>query len=102
MPERHRVFLTNYCVDCHNSETREGNLRLDNVSFSIDSVQHAALWQKILNQLNSGNMPPKNAKRPSNEEKTELLDVVAQTLVKARQFLSDGGGKITMRRLNRR
>ena len=102
MPERHRVFLTSYCVDCHNSETREGNLRLDNVSFSIDSVEHAALWQKILNQLNSGNMPPKNAKRPGNEEKTELLDVVAQTLVKARQFLSDGGGKITMRRLNRR
>ena len=102
MPERHRTFFKNYCVDCHNSETKDGNLQLDNISFALDSVEKAERWQKILNQLNSGSMPPKEAKRPDNEEKTEFLDELAQTLVKARKSLSDVGGTITMRRLNRR
>ncbi len=102
MPERHRAFFKNYCVDCHNAETTEGHLRLDDVSFALDSVENAERWQKILNQLNSGSMPPKEAKRPENKEKTEFLDDLAQTLVKARKSLSDVRGKITMRRLNRR
>lgn len=102
MPERHREFFTRYCVDCHNAETKEGSFRLDDLAFSINTVEGAERWQKILNQLNSGNMPPKDSKRPDNNEKTEFLDVLAQTLVKARKSLSDVGGKITMRRLNRR
>lgn len=102
MPERHRAFFKNYCVDCHNSETKDGNLQLDDIAFSLDSVEKAERWQKILNQLNSGNMPPKDSKRPDNAEKTEFLDDLAQTLAKARKSLSDVGGVNTMRRLNRR
>lgn len=102
MPERHRAFFHRYCVDCHNADTKEGKLQLDNISFSLDSVENAERWQKILNQLNSGSMPPKDAKLPDNNEKTEFLDDLAQTLVKARKSLSDRGGTITMRRLNRR
>ena len=102
MPERHQSFFNSYCVECHNAETKEGKLRLDNISFTLDTVENAERWQKILNQLNSGNMPPKDSKLPENAEKAEFLDVLAQTLVKARKTLSDVGGKITMRRLNRR
>ncbi|WP_010585790.1 DUF1592 domain-containing protein [Schlesneria paludicola] len=102
MPERHRAFFKNYCVDCHNSETKDGNLQLDDIAFSLDTVEKAERWQKILNQLNSGSMPPKDAKRPDNREKTEFLDDLAHSLAKARKSLSDVGGVITMRRLNRR
>ena len=102
MPEMHRAFFNKYCVECHNGETKDGSLRLDEISFSLDSVENAERWQKILNQLNSGNMPPKDSKRPENSEKTEFLDVLANTLVKARKSLGDVGGRITMRRLNRR
>ena len=102
MPESYRAFFNRYCVECHNAETKEGSLRLDDISFSLDSIENAERWQKILNQLNSGSMPPKDSKRPDNNEKTEFLDVLAQTLVKARKSLSDVGGKVTMRRLNRR
>ena len=102
MPERDRAFLKQYCVECHNADTTEGHLRLDNISFSLDSIENAERWQKILNQLNSGSMPPKDSKRPDNKEKADFLDVLAQTLVQARKSLSDVGGKSTMRRLNRR
>lgn len=102
MPESYRAFFTRYCVECHNAQTKDGSLQLDDVSFSLDSIENAERWQKILNQLNSGSMPPKDSKRPDDQEKTEFLDVLARTLVKARKSLSDVGGKITMRRLNRR
>ena len=47
-------------------------------------------------------MPPEDSEQPGNAEKADFLDDLARTMVTARQVLSDSGGKITMRRLNRR
>ncbi|EMI18764.1 protein containing DUF1588 [Rhodopirellula maiorica SM1] len=47
-------------------------------------------------------MPPEDSEQPDNTEKADFLDDLARTMVTARQTLSDSGGKITMRRLNRR
>ena len=52
--------------------------------------------------INAGEMPPEKKKQASNEEKAEFLDDLSETMVLARKALSDSGGKITMRRLNRR
>ncbi len=102
MDEKQRDFLKTYCVECHNADKQKGKLRLDNISFTLDSVENADRWQKILNQLNSGEMPPDDAKQPEKITKTEFLDTLAHTIVAARKSLSDQGGRITMRRLNRR
>jgi hypothetical protein len=52
--------------------------------------------------MNSGEMPPKDETQVSNKEKTVFLDDLSNQLVVAREILSDTGGVITMRRLNRR
>ena len=100
--EKQRDFFKSYCIRCHNAEKQEGKLRLDDISFAIDSVEKADRWQKILNQMNSGEMPPEVSKQPERVAKTEFLDLLSRTLVTARKSLVDGGGNITMRRLNRR
>jgi len=102
MPEQHREFFKINCIECHGEDTQEGKLRLDEISFSLDSVENAERWQKILNQLNAGDMPPEEVEQPDKTAKTEFLDALAQTLVRARKALGDAGGKIVMRRLNRR
>ncbi len=102
MDERHRGFFKAYCTECHNAEKQKGKLRLDDVSFVLDSVESADRWQKILNQINSGEMPPEDAKQPDREEKAGFLDALSGTLVTARKTLGDVQGNITMRRLNRR
>ncbi len=102
LDERHRAFFKDYCVECHNEKKQKGKLRLDDVSFALDSVENADRWQKILNQINSGEMPPEDAKQPERVAKTEFLDSLSHTLMAARRTLGDSGGKITMRRLNRR
>jgi len=102
LPEKHRAFLKTHCFDCHDSETREGKVDLEELSLSITTIEQAEVWQKVLGALNAGEMPPKDSEQPGNTEKAEFLDDLAQTMVTARRVLSDSGGKITMRRLNRR
>ena len=102
LPEKHRAFFKAHCLDCHDSETREGKVDLETLPLSINTLQQAELWQKVLNALNSGEMPPEDSEQPGNDEKADFLDDLAGTLVTARRALSDSGGKITMRRLNRR
>lgn len=99
---KHRVFLKDNCLTCHNAEKQKGKVRLDDIAFTLDSVEKADLWQKVLNSINSGEMPPEDEKQPSPAAKTDFLDDLSRTLVTARMALSDSGGKITMRRLNRR
>ena len=102
LPEKHRAFFKAHCLDCHDSETREGKVDLETLSFRIATIEQAELWQKVLNALNAGEMPPEDSEQPGNTEKADFLDDLARTMVTARQALSDSGGKITMRRLNRR
>ena len=47
-------------------------------------------------------MPPEDKKQPTKNAKADFLADLADTMVTARKVLSDAGGKITMRRLNRR
>ena len=102
LDETQRVFFKDYCVECHNEKKQKGKLRLDDIAFTIASVESADRWQKILNQLNSGEMPPDDAKQPEGGRKTEFLDALSHTLVAARKVIGDHGGQIAMRRLNRR
>ncbi|MEQ1860943.1 MAG: DUF1592 domain-containing protein [Chthoniobacteraceae bacterium] len=102
LDEKHRAFFKDYCVGCHNAEKQKGKLRLDDISFGIGTIENAERWQKILNALNSGEMPPEDETQPEKARKTEFLDDLAGTLVIARKVLGDAGGQIAMRRLNRR
>ena len=102
LDEKHHSFFKDYCIECHNAEKQKGKLRLDDISFALDTVERADRWQKILNQINSGEMPPEDAKQPDAKAKTDFLEALSQTLVTARRTLGDSGGKIIVRRMNRR
>ncbi|NNC87499.1 MAG: DUF1592 domain-containing protein [Akkermansiaceae bacterium] len=77
-------------------------MNLEEISFQITTIEQAELWQKVLDSLNAGEMPPEDEPQPENQEKADFLDALARTMVAARRSLSDTGGTITMRRLNRR
>ncbi|MEO2026155.1 MAG: DUF1587 domain-containing protein [Fuerstiella sp.] len=102
LAEKHLAFFKTHCLDCHDTETQEGKVNLEELPFQITTLEQAELWQKVLNALNSGEMPPEESEQPGNTEKADFLEELAQTMVAARKALSDSGGKITMRRLNRR
>jgi hypothetical protein len=102
IPESQRALFKSYCVKCHNSEMQEGKVRLDDIPLHIADAPTAERWQKVLEVLNSGEMPPEDEKQPKPDEKAAFLEVLSKQIVIARKALSDSGGLITMRRLNRR
>ena len=102
LPETHRDFLRVSCFECHDSASQEGQLDLEKISFDLRSIESAARWQKVLDAINSGEMPPKHAPQPTAKSKADFLEALSDKMVTARQVLSDSGGIITMRRLNRR
>ena len=102
MPKKHISFFKKYCLDCHDSDTQEGKVDLESISLDINTLESAERWAKVLNSLNSAEMPPEDETQPTAADKTSFLEDLSAQLVIARNVLSDSGGVITMRRLNRR
>jgi hypothetical protein len=63
MHERHRGLLKENCEACHGSERQKGKFRVDDLSFALNDLQTAERWQKILDAINSGEMPPPEEKK---------------------------------------
>lgn len=95
-------FLEQYCIQCHGANKQRGQVRFDTIDWTITNNDTAQRWQDVLDQLNAGEMPPDDEPQPSNEQLSHALDSLTGALLKARQRLTDHGGEITMRRLNKR
>ncbi len=102
MREKHRQLLEKHCQSCHGAEKQKGKFRVDDLSFAIHDVQTAARWQKVLDAMNAGEMPPEEEKQPDAKAKTDFLEDLANTMVAARRTLADQHGVIALRRLNQR
>ena len=102
MPDQHRALLKEHCISCHGPEKQKGKVRLDDLAFSLSNIETAERWQKVLNVMNAGEMPPEDERQPPNEVKADFLDELSNLMVTARRSLNDQQGVTTMRRLNRR
>jgi hypothetical protein len=62
------AFLEKHCISCHGPEKEKGDLRIDQLSrdFKLGTDTHH--WAEMMEQVNSGEMPPKKEKRPTQEE----------------------------------
>ena len=102
LPKSIETFFENYCFDCHDADTAEADLDLESLTRSIVNVADAENWQDILDQLNSGEMPPKKKTQPGKEELAKVVGDLTESLQSAQKMLRDSGGEIALRRLNRR
>lgn len=95
-------FLQQHCAKCHGPKKQNGDVRFDTMGFGIATNDQAQRWQDVLDILNAGDMPPENQPQPTNAELANVLDSLTGSLLTARKRLTDNGGEISMRRLNRR
>ncbi|MGB0292195.1 MAG: DUF1592 domain-containing protein [Luteolibacter sp.] len=102
VPASMEPFLNTYCYNCHDSETQKGDLNLEDMTRGIGNTTDATHWQDVLDKLNSGEMPPKKKKQPTDEELALVVGDLTESLQKAQIMLRDSGGEIALRRLNRR
>ena len=102
IPNSIETFFENYCFDCHDADTAKADLDLEGLTRSIVDVADAQNWQDILDQLNSGEMPPKKKAQPGKEELAKVVGDLTESLQSAQAMLKDSGGQIALRRMNRR
>ena len=79
--EKFEAFLTKYCVDCHGPDKEKGDLRLDKLSREFNSGIDSQHWAEVIEQINTGDMPPKKKKkRPSKQEISEFVGALDSRL----------------------
>jgi hypothetical protein len=66
--EPFEAFLDTHCLSCHGPEKEKGDLRIDQLSRDFKLGADTHLWAEVIEQVNSGEMPPKKEKRPTQEE----------------------------------
>jgi len=91
-------ILEKYCIDCHGPDKSKGKLRVDELSFDVGGkdLQH---WSDVLDQINTGEMPPPKKKQLSDEERRQLTDWLTTELKLV--SLKKRKNNVVLRRLNR-
>src|SRR5262245_45268343 len=71
-----RPFLVKHCLACHGMEKPKGDLRLDRLGVDFGDAASRKTWQRALERVRAGEMPPKGKPRPSEKEVAALADWV--------------------------
>jgi mono/diheme cytochrome c family protein len=68
--EPFEAFLKTHCIRCHGPEKAKGDLRIDELSRDFQLGADTHHWAEVIEQVNSGEMPPKKdkEKKPAQEE----------------------------------
>ena len=96
------AFFEKHCTDCHDGDEKKGNLDLTVLKPKFSDAETFAMWVKVHDRIESGEMPPKKKARPPETERAALLATLSQELSAAESgALSKRGGRTTVRRMNR-
>ena len=81
VPDGVTDVLNRLCIDCHDDESAEGNVRFDSLS-KLNEVSRRELFNKVQEQLYFGLMPPEDAEQTNDAERKLLLDWLSDGLKK--------------------
>ena len=95
-------FLHEHCTRCHGPKEQNGETRLDTLEFKIANNDTALHWQEVLDALNLGEMPPEDEPAPTEEQLQKVLAHLTEALTESKKRLSETGGDVVLRRMNRR
>jgi len=95
------AFFAESCTKCHGEQKAKGKLRLDRLDTDLAKPETFKRWQKILDQLQSGEMPPEEEeKRPDAAKLAAAIRLISAQLDGA-AALHRAAGRVVLRRLNR-
>lgn len=96
-------LIASYCVDCHNTDTKKGDLSLENLDAGNPAhiAAQPALWEKVLRKLEHRQMPPIGEDRPTAPAYTSAVTALRTALDRLAAAAPNPGRTDTFRRLNR-
>ncbi|MCE9561208.1 MAG: DUF1592 domain-containing protein [Planctomycetes bacterium] len=93
-------ILKKYCLDCHSTKAQKGHLDLERFA-SVDEIRKDLKpWQSMIEQIETGEMPPKGKPQPTADEKKQLTAWVHGFLENEAKSRSGDPGFVPLRRLS--
>lgn len=93
-------FIEKYCATCHNDVDKEAGLDLTSLRFAPNDPENFLQWVKVHDRIESGDMPPKEKKRPERTDLDGLLAALNVSLTAIDRANIEREGRSTQRRLN--
>ncbi|MFT5124655.1 MAG: mono/diheme cytochrome c family protein [Verrucomicrobiales bacterium] len=94
-------FLSKHCYECHDADSKKGELDLTALPFDVSKPEDFNRWVKIHDRIRSGEMPPKKKTRPPAEEQAAVTAWLKTALIKADRDRQAAGPRRTLRRMTR-
>ena len=96
-----KPILKNTCSGCHNATVMSGGVNLQPYLDPSTIAEDRPSWDKIVQKIESGEMPPKGIPRPPQPQITALVNFVHSEFEKADASVKPDPGRVTAKRLNR-
>ena len=94
-------FLQKHCLSCHSGDKAKADLRLDKYRDEAAVIKDRKTWQRVLDVLQSGEMPPPSKPRPGLAEVENFTKLIGLIFKQHDESTKPDPGRVTMRRLNR-
>ena len=95
-----QALLKKYCLACHSTKAKKGSLDLERFATLADIRKDLKPWQAMIEQIEAGEMPPKERPQPTEAEKKQLVAWVRTFLDGEAKARAGDPGHVPLRRLS--
>src|SRR5262249_9456984 len=100
-PAALKQLVPKHSMDCHDADTKKGELDLSTLAARMDSLDTYSMWVKIHDRVQAGEMPPAKKAQPSEGERSSFIKALDLDLAAAISARQKRDGRAELRRLNR-
>ena len=94
-------LIQQFCIDCHNDNLQEAEINLAPFADAAHAEANPELWNRVLQMVRFGAMPPDDADLPTEAQRRDLAKSLDEAIYAATCDLRPRSGRVTARRLNR-
>ena len=96
-----QAAIKTYCLNCHSTAEKQGELDLEQFTSVADMRRNVVPWQRVVEMMDDGEMPPKDAEvQPSKDAHKALRNWVRAVLDADAKANAGDPGPVVLRRLN--
>lgn len=77
------TFFQQHCIECHGAKEQQAKVAVHHLTDKPQSAVELALWKRVLGQLESGHMPPDDARQPTPQQRQQAIAALDQGLEQA-------------------
>lgn len=94
-------LLAKYCINCHGDKKPKGGVNLAKLTDESSLAASQKVWQLVVENVESGDMPPEGKPKPTKAEVELLTGWIDSRMEKLDCGKESDPGRVTLRRLNR-